>query len=80
MDAFINVIKRHPKLQIKVKDMLDKYNRLPYKYHSKIGYDSLTQNIILKEIINLMATTIIDIDIELKMKISRIKYLQSRLL
>ena len=76
----MNVIKRDPKVQIKMKDMLDKYNRLPYNYQSKIGYDALTQNVILKEIINLMGATITDIDIELKMKIRRIKYLESRLL
>ena len=32
--------------------------RLPYKYHSKIGYDTLIQNIILKELFNRMGTTI----------------------
>ena len=31
----------------------------------------LIQNIILKEIINIMSTTITDLDIELKMKISK---------
>ena len=58
--------------------MLDRYNRLPYNYQSKIGYDTLIQNVILKEIINIMSRTITDSDIELKMKISRIKYLESR--
>ena len=77
MDDFINVIKRDPKVQIKIKDMSDKYNRLPYTYQSKIGYDTLIQNVILKEIINVMGTTIVDIGMELKMKISRIKYLES---
>ena len=58
--------------------MLHKYNRLPYNYQSKIGYDTLIQNVILKELMNLMATTIVDIDIELKRKISRIQFLESR--
>ena len=80
MNDFINVFKRDPQVQTKLKDMLDKYNRLPYKYQSKIGNDTLIQNVILKEIINLMGTIIVYIDIELKMKISRIKYLESRLL
>ena len=80
MDDFINVIKKDPKVQIKIKDMLDKYNRLPPNYQSKIGYDTLIQNVILNELINLLGTTNIDIDIELKMKISRIKYLENRLL
>ena len=31
--------------------MLDRHNRLPYNYQSKIGYDSLIQNVILKELI-----------------------------
>ena len=60
--------------------MLGEYNRLPYNYQSKIGYDSLIQNVILKETINLMGVTIVDMDIELKMKISRKQYLESRLL
>ena len=59
-------------------DVLDRYNRLPYNYQSKIGYDTLIQNVILKELINIMGTTITDLDIELKMKISRIKYLESK--
>ena len=43
-------------------------------------YDSLLQNVILSELINMMATTIVDIDIELKMKISGINFLESRLI
>ena len=77
---FINVIKKDPQTRIKLNDMLDRYNRLPPKYQSKIGYDTLIQNVILKELINIMGTVITDLDIELKMKISRIKYLKSRLL
>ena len=60
--------------------MLGKDNRFPFIYQSKIGSDTLIQNVILKEIIHLMCTTIIDIDMELKMKISRIEYLQSKLI
>ena len=58
--------------------MFDKNNRLPYKYQSKIGYATLTQNVILKKIINLMSVILVDIDIELKSKISRIKQLESK--
>ena len=36
MDDFINVIKRDPKVPVKIKDVLDKCNRLPYNYQSKI--------------------------------------------
>ena len=53
--------------------MLDRYTSLPYNFQSKIGYNSLIQNVILKELINILAMTINDLDIELKMKISRIK-------
>ena len=53
--------------------MLDRYNRLPYNSQSKIGYDKMIQNVILKELINIMGITIIGLDIELKMKISRNK-------
>ena len=73
MDDFITVIKRDPQVQNKMKDMFDKYIRLPYNYQSKIGFDTLIQTVILKEMINLMGTTIVDIDIELKTKISRIE-------
>ena len=78
MDDFINVIKQDPQGRIKINDMLDSYNRLPYDYQSEIGYDTLIQNVIHKEMMNLMGDTIVNIDIELKMKISRIKYLESR--
>ena len=71
MDAFVNVIRKDPKVRVKINDMLDRYMRLPYIYQSKIGYDNLTQNVILKELINLMGTTVLDI--EIKRKISRIE-------
>ena len=37
--------------------MVDKYSRLPYNYQSKIGCDTLIQNVILKEIKNIMGAT-----------------------
>ena len=58
--------------------MLDKYNRIPFIYQMKIGYDTLIQNLILKELINLMGATKVDIFIGIKMKISRIIYIESR--
>ena len=78
MEDFINVIKKDPRIRIKINNMLDRYNRLPYNYQSKIGYDTLIQNVILKELINIMGATKTDIDIELKVKISRIKYLENK--
>ena len=77
MDAFINVIKKDPFVCIKINNMLDRYNRLTYDCKIEIAYDNLIQNIILKEFINIMSVMIFDLDIELKMKISRIKYLES---
>ena len=65
MVDFIKVIKTDPQVQMKIKDMLDKYKRLAYNYQSKIGCDTLIQNVILKEMVNLVA--IVDTDIELKM-------------
>ena len=78
MEAFINVIRKDPKVRVKINDMLDRYNRLPYNYQLKIGYDTLIQNVILKELINKMGTTKTDLDIEIKMKIIRIEYLENK--
>ena len=75
-----NVIKRDPKVQIKIKELLDKYNRLPHSYQSKLVYDTLIRNVVLKELICIMSTPIVDIDIELKMKITVINHLVSRFL
>ena len=58
MSDFLKVIKRDTQVQIKTKVLLDKYNRLPYKYQSKIGYDTLIQNVILEDVINTVGTTI----------------------
>ena len=80
MDESINVIKRDPQVRKEINDMSDRYIRLPYNYQSKIGFDILSHNVNLKEIINLMGATIVDIDIQIKMKISRIKYLETRVL
>ena len=46
--------------------MLDNYNRIPYNYKSKIGYDFVMQNIILKEMIKLMGAIVTVIEIEIK--------------
>ena len=73
MNYFINVIKKDPQVQIKVRDILDKNNRLTYNYQSKIGYDTLIQNVILKEMISLMGTILVDKFLGLKMKFSRTK-------
>ena len=78
MEVFINVIKKDPKVRVKINDMLVRYNRLPPKYQSKIGYGTLIQNVILNDFINIIVTSITDLDMELKMKISRIKYLESK--
>ena len=77
MDDFINVINQDPQVQTKITDISDKYNRLPYNYQSKIGYDTLIQNVILREIINLMSTTINGRDFDLKLKIGRMKKIKS---
>ena len=62
---FVNIIKKDPKVRVKTKDMLDRYNNLPYIYQTKIGYDTLIQNVILKDLLNIMGATITDLDIEL---------------
>ena len=78
MEAFLNVIRKDPKVRIKINETLDRYMKLPNKYQSKIGYDTLIQNVILKELINIMGMTITDLDIELKMNTSRIKSLENK--
>ena len=77
MDSFINVIKMYPQAKAKIKDISDRYNRLPYTYQSKKRYDTLIQNVIPKEMIILMSTIIVDVDIVIKMKFKRIKYLEN---
>ena len=77
MDSFINVIKKDPFVCIKINNMLDRYNRLTYDRKIEIVYDNLIHNIILKELINIMSIMISDLDMELKMNISRINYLES---
>ena len=77
-DDFVNVIKKDLKVRDKINAMLERYGRSPLKYQSKIGYDSLIHNVILKELIKIMATTITNLDIELKKEISRIEYLESK--
>ena len=60
--------------------MLDRYNRLNYDHKIEIAYENLIQNIILKELINIMSIMISDLDMELKMKMSRIVYLENIIL
>ena len=77
MDAFINVLKKDPFVCMKVNIMLGRYNRLTYDRKIEIVYDNFIQNIVLKELINIMSIIISDLDMELKMKISRIEYLEN---
>ena len=77
MEAFINVIKKDPFVCNKINNMLDRYNRLTYDQTIEIVYENLIQNIILNDLINIMSIMISDLDMEFKMKISRIKYLES---
>ena len=77
MEAFIDVIKKDHFVCMEINNMLDRYNRLTCDRKNEIVYDNLIQNIILKELINLMSIMISDLDMELKMKISRMKYLES---
>ena len=65
MEASIKVIKKDPRVQNNIDIMLDRYLSLPYDFQLRIGYNSLIQNVILKELINLMTMTINDLDIEL---------------
>ena len=43
----MNEIKEDSKVRVKIYIILDRYNRLPYKYQSKKGYDTLIRNVIL---------------------------------
>ena len=51
---FVNVTRKDPKVRIKIKDMLDRYIKVPYNYQSKTGYDNLIQNVFLKKMMNIM--------------------------
>ena len=66
MEDSIEVIKKDPKIRSKINILLDRYMSLPYDFQSRIGYNSLIQNNILKELIIIMAMKINDLDIELK--------------
>ena len=68
MDDFIKAIKKDPKICKNINIMLNRYMSLPYEFQSKIGYNSLIQNIILKELINVLSVLMIDLDTQLKIK------------
>ena len=68
MDNFIKAIKEDPKTCNNITIMLDRYLSLPYEFQSKIGYNSLIQNVILKELYNMLCLIIVDLDIKLKIK------------
>ena len=65
-EAFIKLIKKDTRVQNNINIMLDRYMSLTHDFQSRIGYNSLIQNVILKELINIMAMTINDLDIEIK--------------
>ena len=65
-EDFIKVIKKDSRVQSNINIMLDRYMCLPYDFQSRMGYNSLIQNVFLKELINIMAMTMNDLNIELK--------------
>ena len=62
---------------MKINNKLDRFNRLTYDFKIEIVYDNFIQNLILKKLIKIMSIMILDLDMELKLKISRINYLES---
>ena len=68
MDDFIKAIKKDQRICKIINIMLDRYMSLPYEFRSRIGYNSLIQLVILKELINILCLIIIDLDTELKIK------------
>ena len=62
MDVFIKAIKKDSKICNNINIMLDRYMSLPYEFRSKIGYNCLIQNVILKELINILSLIIIDLN------------------
>ena len=68
MDNFIKAIKKDKKICNNINIMLDRYMSLPYEFQSRIGYNSLIQKVILKELVNMLCLIIVDLDIELKLK------------
>ena len=73
-DAFIKVIKKDPQVQNEINIILDRYMSLPYDFQSKIGYNSSVQNVFLKELINILGSVIVDLDIELKTRSNFFQY------
>ena len=68
MENFIKAIKKDKRICNNINIMLDRYMSLPSEFRSRIGYNSLIQNVILKELINMLSLIIVDLDIELKLK------------
>ena len=62
MDVFIKAIKKDPKICNNINIMLDRYMALPYEFRSKNGYNCLIQNVVLKELINILSLIIIDLN------------------
>ena len=59
MDNFIKAIKKDPKICNNINIILDRYMSLPYEFRSRIGYNSLIQNVILKELIKILSLSLI---------------------
>ena len=66
MDIFIKAIKKDPKICNNINLILDRYMALPYEFRSKIGYNSLIQIVVLKELIKILSLIIIDLNKKIK--------------
>ena len=67
------------KIQNDISNIVDKYNNQSYATKSILGKNALIQSSIYKEAINIMGDTIIDMDVEIEQKNTKISFLANKI-
>ena len=71
MAEFLGIIKKIRKMQNKISQTNENFNKESYSTQSRIGQNALIQNKVFEQAINIMGDTVEDVGIELEKKTKR---------
>ena len=72
MAEFIEILKKNSKVQSKISQTFEKYNKNSFATESKTIQNALTQSKVFEQAINIMGDTTEDMDIEIEQKDEKI--------
>ena len=79
MAEFIDINREDPKVQNKLTQTIEKYNKESFSTKSKIGQNALIQSEVFEQAINIIGDTMEDMDTEMEQKDNKIEFLENKI-